>query len=138
MVGSIGVYMMHMDYSQALEKEGIAPTFIQAGEYKTESTELKPLTDDAKAHYQSLVDADYKKFVSAVALGRGVSEEKVLKNYGQGRIFNADMAKERKMVDKVGTFNQLLKNLGASAYKRTKNRRKAQALALQMEMATLG
>jgi signal peptide peptidase SppA len=45
--GSIGVYMLHQDESEALKKEGIKITVIKAGKYKTEGNPSEPLSDEA-------------------------------------------------------------------------------------------
>jgi ClpP class serine protease len=43
-VGSIGVYMVHFDFSEQLAQEGVTPTIIRAGQYKAEGNPLEPLT----------------------------------------------------------------------------------------------
>src|SRR6202043_3845971 len=51
-VGSIGVYTMHVDYSEALKKEGISVSYISAGRYKVEGNPYAPLDDAARAAVQ--------------------------------------------------------------------------------------
>lgn len=75
--GSIGVVAMHVDWSQALAKEGIAVTFIQYGARKTDGASEKPLSDDARARAQKDVDAMGELFVATVARNRGLSADKV-------------------------------------------------------------
>ena len=71
-VGSIGVFMVHDDWSGFNERLGVQPTYIYAGQYKTEGNPDEPLTDEAKAEFQREVDEIYDTFVGAVAKGRGV------------------------------------------------------------------
>lgn len=108
-VGSVGVYMMHEDYSAALEREGIKPTLISAGQYKTEGDPFLPLSDEARAEFQRQVDAIYDRFVSALAKYRGVSAQRVLESYGKGRVLDADSALAAGMVDRVATLDQVLR-----------------------------
>lgn len=110
-VGSIGVFSLHEDWSGWLEKEGIKITALSAGERKLEGNPWEPLDTEAKAHFQAQVDEVYADFVKAVARGRGVSQAKVKNDFGQGRVFGADEALRRGMVDAVETFDQLVSRL---------------------------
>jgi signal peptide peptidase SppA len=112
--GSIGVFAEHTDISKWLENEGIKPTLIQAGDFKTEGNQYAPLTDEATAYIQSRVNDYYGMFVKAVAKYRGVSETKVQRDFGQGRVFGADQAVACGMADKVSTFDQVLAKLTGS------------------------
>jgi signal peptide peptidase SppA len=114
-VGSIGVYTMHEDWSRAFEMEGINPTFVQAGKYKTEGNFYEPLSDEAKAEMQKHVDFYYNSFIRGVALGRGVSVAQVKSDFGQGRVFNSSDAKAAGLIDRVDTLDGVLEKLGAGA-----------------------
>jgi signal peptide peptidase SppA len=104
-VGAIGVYMAHMDESAAFEKEGIKPTVVSAGKYKQEGLPYAPLTDDARAHLQSIVDDYYGMFTSDVSKGRRVPIATVRDGYGEGRMFTAQTALREGMVDRVDTLD---------------------------------
>lgn len=114
MAGSIGVIMEHCDESQANETEGVKTTLITAGEFKGEGHPASPLTDDARANLQSIVDSYYGAFVKDVAKGRGVSEAKVKSDFGRGRMMPADAAKTAGLVDGVKTVDAVLRYLGAA------------------------
>jgi ClpP class serine protease len=64
-------------------------TLISAGTYKTEGNPFEPLSDEALAVKQALVDAAYGQFVKAVARGRGVTPAAVRGGYGEGRALSA-------------------------------------------------
>lgn len=112
-VGSVGVYQMHVDYSQALEAEGVKVEFIKAGAHKAEGNPYEPLSQDARDYIQSDVDAIYDQFVSDVAKHRGVSKEDVLANFGEGRTLNAKRAVTAGMADGIATFEQVVARLHA-------------------------
>jgi signal peptide peptidase SppA len=112
-VGSIGVFMTHIDESKSLEQEGKKITMISAGKYKTEGSPSEPLTDEARAAMQDKVDTYYSMFVKAVAKNRGVSVSDVRNGFGEGRMLAAAEALKLGMVDRVGTFDQTLQRLGA-------------------------
>lgn len=110
-VGSVGVINVHSDNTAAMKKIGVKETPITAGRYKAEG-QFGPLTDEARAAMQKKVDAYYASFVSAVAMGRGVSVERVMSTFGQGRLVIASEAVELGMVDGISTFGEVLKQLG--------------------------
>lgn len=110
-VGSIGIYTTHVDWSRFNENLGVAVTYIHAGDYKVERNSDEPLTDEARAAAQTIVDDIYGEFVGEVAGGRGVSREAVLDEFGQGRVFTAHAALKRGMVDRVDTLEATIERL---------------------------
>lgn len=110
-VGSIGVYMLHEDWSKANEQMGVDPTYVFAGRYKVEANMDEPLADDARAAMQQDVDDIYAMFVDAVAAGRGVSAKVVRDTYGEGRVMNAARALEAGMVDRIDTLETVVRGL---------------------------
>jgi signal peptide peptidase SppA len=110
-VGSIGVFMMHMDESGALEQEGIKTTIITAGKYKAERHWAQPLSSDAQSAMQQEVDDIYSMFVTAVAQGRSTTEQAVIDGYGQGRALLADRAVAVGLADRVGTLEDVIGGL---------------------------
>jgi capsid assembly protease len=114
MAGSIGVYMVHEDDSAMNDAMGVKYTYISAGKYKTEANPDEPLSDEARAAIQQMVDSMYNSFVSAVARNRGVSVSDVRNGYGQGRAVLAKEAVAEKMCDRVATLDQTLARFGAS------------------------
>jgi signal peptide peptidase SppA len=110
-VGSIGVYMQHVDISAAMEMDGVKSSFISAGKYKTEGNSMGPLDPDARGFMQSQVDAYYSAFTSAIAKGRGVPAATVRDSMGQGRCLMASDAVSQGMVDGVDTFDGVVSRM---------------------------
>lgn len=108
LVGSVGVYMLHVDYSQAMDEAGIKPSYVAAGKYKVEGNPYEPLGDEAREHLQSIVDDSYGRFVHGVARGRRVSEAKVRNGFGQGRALPAKAALAAGMVDGIKTLDWVI------------------------------
>jgi signal peptide peptidase SppA len=107
-VGSIGVFTEHEDWSKFWDDVGMAHTFIQAGEFKTEGNEFEALAEDTTAYIQSQVDHYYRLFISDVAAGRGISEAQVKADYGQGRMLVAPDALAAGMVDGIATLESVV------------------------------
>jgi capsid assembly protease len=111
MVGSIGVFARHVDFSGQLEQDGVKVTLVSAGDNKTNGNPYEPLSDTARAEIQDSVDGFYEDFVNAVAQGRGMSPQDVLDHFGQGRTFSAAAAFTVGMVDRVATFDDVVAGL---------------------------
>ena len=110
-IGSIGVVASHQDYSEYEKKQGIKTTEIYAGKYKRISSQYEPLTKDGKQDIQDQVDYIYSVFVGQVAKHKNVSNEQVVKNMADGRIFIGKQAITAGLVDGVSTINQAIDRL---------------------------
>ena len=99
-VGSIGVVLMHREYSRALDQSGITVNILAAGHFKTAGNSAQPLSDEMKAYIQSGIDDVYDMFLSAVAAGRGVSREQA-QAMADGKIFLAGTAQSTGLIDRV-------------------------------------
>jgi ClpP class serine protease len=119
MVGSIGVYTIYDDISDALGLLGVKREVIVAGKYKAEGADGGPLTADARDHLRALVDTAYALFVADVAKGRGVSASAVRSGYGEGRIVPADDALALGLVDRIASLSDTLLRLTATTGART-------------------
>jgi signal peptide peptidase SppA len=109
-VGSIGVFMMHNDFSGYNERLGIKPTYIHAGANKVETNPDQPLSADALAHLQASVDEYYQQFTDDIARGRSVSADVVRSDrFGEGRAYPARQAVERGMADRIATIDEVVR-----------------------------
>lgn len=110
-VGSIGVFAAHSDLSGAQEKMGIKTTLIHAGAFKVEGNPYEPLSDEARAAIQAVVDEYYGMFVKDVAKGRRVAVGTVREDFGQGRMLTALNAVKAGMADRVETLEATVQRL---------------------------
>jgi len=133
-VGSIGVYTIHQDISERMAKEGVRMTLIKAGPRKAEGHPFAPLDDQARADIQRRVRSAYADFTSSVADYRGVTTDVVRADpeedeahFGGGRAYEAKLAVELGMADRVETFSDLIARLQAPKPKTATSRRRALA-----------
>ena len=115
-IGSVGVFMLHLDASRALDRAGIDPTFIfsDISPFKVEGNAFESLGGDARDAFQSDVNAIGRQFIAAVSKGRGLSDGIVKSRFGKGRTLLADDALRAGMVDRIATFEQVLTGRFAS------------------------
>lgn len=126
-VGSIGVFCVHLDASEALAEAGLNYTIIKAGKFKAENISTQPISEDNLQNTQTEVDAIYSHFISAVAKHRGTSSKDVLANFGEGRVVDTSAALKAGMIDKTGTLDQVILDL---------TKKKSSALALASKNAS--
>ncbi|PTM77210.1 protein C [Cereibacter johrii] len=70
-VGSIGVLLVHADFSQAMADRGVAVTLIHAGRHKVDGNPYEALPEGVRADLQARVEASRGLFAETVAAGRG-------------------------------------------------------------------
>lgn len=107
--GSIGVIVAHTDISAALERDGINVTVVRYGAKKAIDNEMEPLTDDALAGLQAMVDYFGRAFDADVAKGRRVSVDRVRTDFGQGAVFTAENAVRAGLADRVGMLEEVVR-----------------------------
>ena len=104
--GSIGVIVSLTNYKKLYDKLGIKEIDITSGKIKSMGSGGLDLTDEQYDILQSLVDEAYDQFAGIVSEGRGIDIATV-KKIADGRIYSAKQAKEKKLVDEIGTEDEL-------------------------------
>jgi signal peptide peptidase SppA len=105
LIGSIGTILLHTDGSKYYADWGLKVTPITQGKHKADGNSFEPLTDQSRSTLQEFVDAHGDMFVNAVARHRSVTPKVVRDQYGQGKVFLADEALRRGMIDAIGSLN---------------------------------
>lgn len=113
--GSIGVVLLHADFSKNLANEGIDPTLIFAGAHKVDGNPFEPLPDEVRADMQSEVNAFYDLFLKTVAQGRGGRTSVEDARNTEARVFIGEAAVKAKLADRVGTFEGVLEEFTQGA-----------------------
>jgi protease-4 len=104
LTGSIGVIFMHFNVRGLLEWAKVDQTTLKTGKYKDTLSPFRPLHDTDREEIQGLSDDVYGQFVQAVAQGRNLPESRV-REIAEGRIYTGKRAKELKLVDELGGFD---------------------------------
>lgn len=106
--GSIGIFSVLFDASGLLgNKLGITFDEVKTGEYGDMITISRPLTEAEKNVWQTRTEEVYETFTSKAAAGRNMSQDK-LKEVASGRVWTGVQAKERGLVDVLGSYNDAL------------------------------
>lgn len=107
-VGSIGVIMIHEDYSKLLSKEGIEVTVIKAGANKGMGNPYTPLSKEAKETMQASIDNTYDSFTSLVGKARGVKMSQQDAKKTEASVYNAQEALDIGLIDKIMTPSEFV------------------------------
>jgi protease-4 len=102
-VGSIGVIAEWVNYADLLEWAKVKEVVFKTGEFKDTGSGTRPLTENERKYFQGLIDDMYVQFVEAVSSGRKLELEQV-RSLADGRVFTGRDAKERKLIDEIGNF----------------------------------
>ena len=102
--GSIGVYGMMPTFDKSLAKLGVGVNSESTGTTGISSSPLVPFTANAKAAAELQVSDTYAKFLYRVSQARNMTVEAV-NSVAQGRVWTGRQAKERGLVDQLGTFD---------------------------------
>jgi protease-4 len=106
-IGSIGVIMQAVNWSEFAKKHGITDTTIKSGANKDLLNPFQEVTEEQKAILQELVDSMYKRFFALVAKGRSMDSEK-LKPHADGRVFDAERALDLGFIDEIGYWEDVV------------------------------
>ncbi len=108
-IGSIGVYMLAVDDSEAWAKEGYKAHLIRAGSRKAEGCRGIPIAPETLALWQQEVDDLYTMFTGAVTAARPAITSETM----QGQCFMGEAALRAGLVDDIVTdLDDLLEQLG--------------------------
>jgi protease IV len=102
-VGSIGVIAEWVNYGDLLQWAKLKDVTFKTGEFKDTGSPTRALTDRERAYFQGLIDDMYVEFVDAVAAGRKLDVEAV-RVLADGRVFTGRDAREKKLIDEIGNF----------------------------------
>jgi len=104
LTGSIGVIFMHFNVRPLLETVKVEETTLKSGKYKDTFSPFRPLQEQDREEVQGISDDVYGQFIHDVAQGRGLKDDEVRK-IAEGRIYTGRKAKELRLVDELGGFD---------------------------------
>jgi len=114
LTGSIGVIMQLVNAEQLMKKVGVEYVVVKAGALKDVGNMGRPMTPEERRVLQALLDDVHQQFIGAVAAGRKLDREEVVR-FADGRVFSGTQAKALKMVDALGGLEDAILAAGKLA-----------------------
>jgi len=99
-VGSIGVYSVMVDSSQAYEDAGIRVHVVRSGSHKGSGVEGSPITQEDISEEQRMIDQLSHMFAATVARGRGLTPAQVAE-LATGQVWLAGDALKLGLIDSI-------------------------------------
>jgi len=104
LVGSIGVYRVLVDSSEAAAMNGLKINMLSSGDHKGVGTPGVKITDDQLEDEQRIVDGAAMMFKQSIAKGRDLKMKEVEK-MATGQTWFAEDAKRMGLIDKITEAN---------------------------------
>jgi len=106
LTGSIGVIISSINFKDLLDKIGVKAVSITSGAMKDVLSPYRNMKPEEEKYIKEMVMNTYQQFFNAVLTGRKdkITEEE-LKKIADGRIFTGEIAKEKGLVDVLGSLN---------------------------------
>lgn len=111
LIGSIGAIMEFVNLERLYDWAKIHRYSITTGRFKDAGAEYKPMSQDAKALFQDMLNDVLAQFKKAIVDGRKLKPE-VVDQYADGRVFTGNQAVKLGFADQVGTWDDARKALG--------------------------
>ncbi|MBR0226101.1 MAG: signal peptide peptidase SppA [Thermoguttaceae bacterium] len=123
--GSIGVICSLVNAAELCKKVGVSSNAITSGPMKGMGSVMKEPTEEENAVWQALVDDSYEQFLSVVRDGRpwfraedvedenerakvAAERDAELRKIADGRVYSANQALERRLIDKIGYLDDTI------------------------------
>ncbi|MEM7371282.1 MAG: signal peptide peptidase SppA [Bacteroidota bacterium] len=107
--GSIGIFGMWMELSQALENHiGITFDAVETHEHANLGDPSFPLTKAEEAFIQAKIERGYGSFIEVVRSGRNFRDSAAVDAIAQGRVWSGQAAKERNLIDAYGELDDAI------------------------------
>ena len=99
--GSVGVIMLRISAEGLLQKIGVEASAIKSGAKKDIGSPFRPMTEDERAIFQTMINGFFSRFVEVVTRGRSLPADQ-LKMVADGRVLTGPQALQLGLVDQVG------------------------------------
>lgn len=112
--GSIGIFGMFPNFTRTLDKIGVHTDGVSTTRFAGAFDVTRPLDPEVGRVVQSVINKGYADFTGKVAAARGKSVEEV-DEVARGRVWSGAQAKERGLVDELGSFGDAVADAAGRA-----------------------
>ncbi|MBF0481813.1 MAG: signal peptide peptidase SppA [Desulfovibrionaceae bacterium] len=110
LTGSIGVKAELVNAQNLLDKVGVTFFSVTSGKLKDAGCPFRPMTDEEKAYFESMVQDLKRQFVRDVAAGRKMDPARI-DELADGRAYSGEQALAVGLVDKMGGLEDAFDDL---------------------------
>lgn len=107
---SIGVKMELTNIQDLLDFLGVSKEILVSGKFKDAGSPYRPMTDEERQYFNSIITDLHEQFVTDVAAARKMSVEEVAA-LADGRVMTGRQAVDAGLVDMLGGLDQAMERL---------------------------
>ncbi len=107
LTGSIGVRMELLNAQKLFEWARLQPVTLKSGKFKDAGSSNRSMTGEEKKYFEGVLSQLHSQFKTAVSEDRGLTAEAV-ESLADGRVFTGLEAKEKGLVDELGSFDEAI------------------------------
>jgi protease IV len=102
LIGSIGVIALKVNLQELMSKIGVSWEIVKSGDKKDFMSPFRSFTKEERELFQGAIDRLHNRFVTLIAKNRSALDIPQVQSLADGRVFDADQAKDLKLIDHIG------------------------------------
>ena len=115
LIGSIGVIALKVNLQELMAKIGVSWEIVKSGDKKDFMSPFRSFTKEERELFQGAIDRLHNRFVTLIAKNRSALDISQVRPLADGRVFDAEQAKDLKLIDHIGyvtdTVNRIKSDL---------------------------
>jgi len=121
LIGSIGVIALKVNLQELMTKVGVSWEIVKSGDKKDFMSPFRSFTKEERELFQETIDRFHNRFVTLIAENRSTLDIPQVQSLADGRVFDAEQAKDLKLIDHIGyvtdTVQRIMSDLNNSNLK---------------------
>jgi protease-4 len=102
LIGSIGVIALKVNLQELMAKIGVSWEIVKSGDKKDFMSPFRSFTKEERELFQGAIDKLHNRFVTLIAKNRSALDISQIRPLADGRVFDAEQAKDLKLIDHIG------------------------------------
>ncbi|MEK9630133.1 MAG: signal peptide peptidase SppA [Nitrospinota bacterium] len=111
LIGSIGVIALKVNLEDLMAKIGVNWEIVKSGEKKDFMSPFRSFTKEERELFQNTIDKFHERFVNIIDENRKDLGKAQVQALADGRIFDAEQARELKLIDSIGYMTDTIKKI---------------------------
>ena len=111
LVGSIGVIALKVNLKNLMTKIGVDWEIVKSGDKKDFMSPFRSFTKEERNLFQNTIDRYHQRFITTITKNRSELDTPKVQLLADGRIFDAEQAKELKLIDHIGYVTDTIERI---------------------------
>jgi protease-4 len=111
LIGSIGVIALKVNLQELMAKIGVSWEIVKSGDKKDFMSPFRSFTKEERELFQGAIDRLHNRFVTLIAKNRSALDISQIRPLADGRVFDAEQAKDLKLIDHIGYVGDTIRRI---------------------------